>query len=315
MAADENKSLKPSMMDDRLHALAPELKTLAQISFRSAFNLDSSNLNPSHWQILAEIIEAEIDQYDGFVIIHGTDTMSYTASALSFMLSNLTKPVILTGSQRPLGELRSDAKSNFIDAIEFATLDIPEVGICFNHRLFRGNRTKKVSIEEFDAFQSPNFEPLAKAGINIQVSANVRKPDGLFRVTKKFNPSVISFPIFPGMRANDFMVLAKSKIQGIIFEGFGAGNVPTIENSLIPLIEALVKANKLVAIKSECIQGSTNLNLYEGGRKALEAGAISCKDMTREAALVKLMFLFGNLDNLQRIKSNFSLSLAGELNL
>lgn len=313
MAASEDKSLRPAQIDDRLHKLLPELKSLADISFKTAFNIDSSDMLPSHWQGLADIIEEEIDNYDGFVIIHGTDTMSYTASALSYMFVDLPKPVVLTGSQRPLGALRSDAKSNFIDAIEFATLDIPEVGVCFHHKLYRGNRTKKMNTEAFDAFQSPNFEWLAKAGISIKRSEKIRQPDGLFSVRRGFDPSVISLPIFPGMRAADYMVLTKSNINAIILEAFGAGNVPILDNSMIPLIEALVAAGKLVAIKSECVEGSTDMCLYEGGKLALEAGALSCGDMTREAALVKLMFLFGNLNNLNRIKKSFTTSLAGEL--
>jgi L-asparaginase len=230
-------------------------------------------------------------------------------------MSGLTKPIILTGSQRPLMEIRSDARINLINSIELATLDIPEVCICFNNVLFRGNRAKKISINDFDAYQSPNFKPLAEIGIKIQLSDSIWRSQGMFQILKKFDHSVMSFALFPGLNPNDLEILIQSSIRGIIFEGFGAGNVPILDNSFIPLIEKLTENKKIVAIKSQCVNGSTDLTLYEGGSRALAAGAISCGDMTREAAIVKMMFLLGNFNNISLIKENFCRSLIGELSI
>lgn len=313
MKSESGAPLAPAELEDRLTQMMPEITHLADIQIMPLFQMDSSDIQPEHWQKLAAAIYGNLSDVDGFVIIHGTDTMAFTASALSFMLVNLNKPVILTGSQRPLSEIRSDARFNLINAIECATLDIPEVAICFENVLLRGNRAKKISTDAFDAFQSPNFEPLGEIGLNIYLSDEIRRPEGLVQVMNSFDPRVISLPIFPGMRPDDLNVLAKSAMRAVIFEAYGAGNVPTVNPSFIPVIQMLTEHDKIVAIKSQCISGHTDLRLYQGGAEAIAAGAISCHDMTREASIVKMMFLLGNVKQTSDIRRHFQENLCGEV--
>ncbi len=305
--------LRPGDLTKELFRYIPEAQALADIEVRVLYNMDSSNVQISNWQLLAAEIERELDRYDGFVIIHGTDTMVYTASALSFMLTNLPKPVILTGAQRPISAIRTDAKSNLIGALELATYDVPEVGIYFDHRLFRGNRARKLSIDDFDAFASPNFPVLAQVGLNIELRSDLlRRPSGLFRVNREFSDQVLVLRILPGMAPDLLDPLLDGPARAIVLEAFGAGNVPIAENSLIPFIERAVGKGKIVALASQSPSGAVDLSLYECGSRAASAGAISCADMTVEAAAVKLMFLLGQFDSRDKVLRNYPLPLAGE---
>lgn len=307
-------SLRPPEVADELLSSLPEARSIADVEARSLFNLDSSNVGIPQWQAIAETIEQEMDTYDGFVVIHGTDTMVYTASALSYMLSNLPKPVILTGAQRPISEIRTDARHNLISAMELATMDVPEVGLFFNHRLFRGNRAKKVSIHDFDAFASPNFPPLAEVGLNVQLDQKaIRRPSGLFRLHREFSDRVLAIRVSPGMAPELLMPLADGPAEAIVLEAFGAGNVPTSDHSLVPFIERATSNGKLVAICSQAFSGSVDLGLYECGTLAARAGAVSCGDMTVEAATVKLMFLLGQLGSPRKVARHLLLPLAGEV--
>lgn len=300
---------------DEVFRHIPGVRDIADVDFFSSFSMDSSNLSPEHWVTLGRIIWDNMDAYDGFVIIHGTDTMSYTASALSYMLSNLAKPVILTGSQRPLSAIRTDAKNNLINAIELATYPIPEVCVFFDYKLFRGNRSKKISIDEFDAFVSPNFGTLADVGLHIEIHENLlRSPSGMLRFDTAFGRDVISIRLFPGMNAALLDGLAQTSAKVFILEAFGSGNVPTLENSVIPFIKKTTETGKMVAIASQCISGGIDLNLYDCGKEALMAGAVSCGDMTSEAAIIKAMYLLGQFDgHVGRVRSNFNTSIAGEI--
>lgn len=305
--------LRPGDLTKELFHFVPEAQHLADIEVRVLYNIDSSNVQIDHWQLLAGEIEREIDRYDGFVIIHGTDTMVYTASALSFMLTNLPKPVIMTGAQRPISAIRTDAKSNLIGALELATYDIPEVGVYFDHRLFRGNRAKKLSIDDFDAFGSPNFPVLAQVGLNIELRTDLlRRPSGLFRVHRDFSDQVMVLRLMPGMAPELFEPLLDGPVRAIVVEAFGAGNVPIAEKSLIPFIERAVAKDKIVALSSQSLRGTVDLNLYECGSRAADAGAVDCGDMTVEAAAVKLMFLLGQFESRDKVLRNFAMSLAGE---
>lgn len=292
----------------------PGVRDIAEVEFRSACSLDSSNITIHHWMELARIVEEGMDQYDGFVIIHGTDTMSYTASALSYLLTNLPKPVILTGSQRPLAAIRTDAKNNLINAIELATYPIPEVCVFFDYKLFRGNRTKKVSIDAFDAFKSPNFPSLADIGLHIEIRHVHRQPAGIFRLQGGFRDEVICLKLFPNMHPEWMELLLRSPVKVFILEAFGAGNVPNLDYSIIPFIRKATEAGKLVLIASQCIDGTVDLNLYECGQEAMAAGALSIRDMTVEAAIVKAMYLLEEFDGqIQKIRSQFHRSIAGEI--
>jgi L-asparaginase len=314
MPSGGSRPAAPQQFADELFRHIPGVKTIADIDFKSPFNVDSSNITISHWIELGALVAEHIDRYDGFVIIHGTDTMSYTACALSYALNNLPKPVILTGSQRPLSDIRTDAKNNLINAIELATYDIPEVGIFFDYKLFRGNRAKKISIDNFDAFASPNYPALAEIGLNIEIKGHHRQPSGIFRMDRQFSHRVACFRLFPGFDPNVLDPMIDSDILVYVIEAFGSGNVPILDRSMIPFIEKVTQSGRLVVITSQCINGAVNFDLYECGKQAMRAGAISGRDMNTEAAVIKAMYLLGQFDNrVAKVRSNFSISLAGEM--
>lgn len=314
MSHGQDEGVVSTQFIDEVFQYIPGVKDIAEIDFQSHFTVDSSNISIRHWVSLGGVIADHIDRYDGFVIIHGTDTMSYTASALSFMLNNLPKPVILTGSQRPLTAIRTDAKNNLINAIELATYDIPEVCIFFDYKLFRGNRAKKISIDDFDAFASPNFPLLAEVGLHVEVKNHHRSPSGIFRLDKNFGNDVLCLRLFPGMNPQFLEALTESGVKVVILEAFGAGNVPVMEGSVIPFIKKMTESGRLVAITSQSINGSVDLHLYDCGKQALGAGAITCGDMTTEASVIKAMYLLGQFNgNIKKVRSNFALSLAGEI--
>lgn len=314
MSHDHDESVVSTQFIDEVFQYIPGVKDIAEIDFQSHFTVDSSNISIRHWVSLGGVIADHIDRYDGFVVIHGTDTMSYTASALSFMLNNLPKPVILTGSQRPLTAIRTDAKNNLINAIELATYEIPEVCIFFDYKLFRGNRSKKTSIDDFDAFASPNFPLLAEVGLHIEVKNNHRMPSGIFRLDKNFRNDVLCLRLFPGMNPQFLETITLSDVKVVILEAFGAGNVPVMEDSVIPFIKKMSESGRLVAVTSQSMNGSVDLHLYDCGKQALHAGAITCGDMTTEASIIKAMYLLGQFNgNIQKVRNNFTLSLAGEI--
>ncbi len=314
MGYSSTTGLDSTRFSNEVFHYVPDIKNIADIDFKSACSLDSSNIAIPHWLELGHQIEHHMDQYDGFVIIHGTDTMSYTASALSYMLTNLPKPVILTGSQRPLAAIRTDAKNNLINAIELATHDIPEVCVFFDYKLFRGNRTKKLSIDEFDAFKSPNYPPLADVGLHIEIRNTHRQPSGIFRLHKSFRDEVMCIRLFPNLRPELLNPLIHAPVGVFVLEAFGAGNVPNLDFSVLPFIHRMSEAGKLVIIASQCINGAVDLGLYDCGREAMNAGAISAKDMTTEAAIVKSMFLLGEFEGqIQKVKTHFHISIAGEI--
>lgn len=300
-----------------IHEHVPQLEQLADIDVEILFNIDSSDIGISHWQQLADRVHKNIDRYDGFVIIHGTDTMVFTATALSFMLKNLPKPVILTGSQRPLSMIRNDARNNLINAVELATSGINEVAILFSNRLFRGNRCKKISINEFDAFSSPNYPILAQVGLNIEMEDHLLlKPGGRFELLTAFDNRIACMRAFPGAQREYYRGLLKTDVRAVVLEAFGSGNIPLDGKGLLSFIKACTQDGRIVVINSQCIQGSVDLHRYGGGKQALEAGAWSAGDMTVEATMVKLMFLLGNHPgDPRKIQADFAESLAGEITM
>ncbi|RMG68452.1 MAG: asparaginase [Calditrichaeota bacterium] len=309
-------TLAPSDIQEVLQRFLPELEKIADLSVEVVFNLDSADLQIHHWQCLAEQIFHQLDRYDGFVIIHGTDAMVYTAAALSFMLQNLPKPVVLTGSQRPIAEIRSDARSNLINAVELATHPIPEVGIFFGTSLFRGNRTIKYSTVEFNAFVSPNYPVLASVGLDVKVShsALLPQPAGPPRLCPAMSQAVQVVRYFPGMPAEPLLRWVDHPVEAVVIEALGLGNVAVRENSLIPAVRALTEAGKVVAISSQCLHGGVDLSRYANGRALLEAGAVGVGDMTTETTIVKLMHLLGcHAGDPQRIRQQLVTPLAGEI--
>ncbi len=301
----------------------PELNlldcTIETISF--AEPKDSSNLNPSHWGLMAEIIESHYAQADGFVLLHGSDTMAYSASALSFMLQGLKKPVILTGSQLPIGDLRTDAKENLITAIQLAAMtqqglpQIQEVCIYFEYKLYRGNRTTKINAEHFQAFASFNHPPLAESGVHLSIEQELLWRSSLqeFQVHYAMDRPVVLIKIFPGLTAAILKhMLHTPGIEGLVIETFGSGNLPNDPEFLAPIEQIIAQGIPVINV-TQCSGGSVEQGLYETSQGLKSMGVISGGDMTTEAALAKLMYLISFDKGSDFVRDQFSISLAGEI--
>ena len=307
--------LAPNQMQERITAHVPELERVAKIDFQALFNLDSANVQPRHWQELATTIHENMDHYDGFVVIHGTDALAYSAAALSFMLQNLPRPVILTGSQRPLAEIRTDARSNLINAVELATYPIPEVCIFFGTRLFRGNRAVKTSTIDYGAFESPNYPPLAEVGLDVRLANDLLlTPGDALQLRTAISDRVVMLSFFPGLPPDNLRCLFETPVQAIVIRGLGLGNLAVQEKSFVPLIEELTNAGKLVVITSQSYHGRVDLSRYENTQLIEAAGALDAGDMTTEATIVKLMHLLGQYpEDIPEVRRQFPLPIAGEI--
>ena len=284
--------------------------------------IDSSDMHPAIWCRLASIIAEKYDDYTGFVVLHGTDTMAYTASALSFMLRNLTKPVILTGAQLPIKEIRTDGKENLLTSLEIAAAQIDgkpivrEVCVFFENHLMRGNRTTKINAENFNAFHSCNYPNLAEAGIHIKYeNAYMLSPEEGKGMTlqNKYDSNVAILSLFPGIQeAIVKAVLETSGLKGVILKTFGSGNAPHLD-FLMKYLKAATDRGIIIVNVTQCLEGMVEMDRYESGRQLLEAGVVCGKDMTIEAALTKLMILLGLNYTTEEIREQMTVSFAGEL--
>lgn len=285
--------------------------------------IDSSDISPANWVGMVKVIETNYKNYDGFVILHGTDTMAYTASIVSLMIDNLTKPIIFTGSQLPIGKLRTDGKENLITALEIAAdknklgqPEIPEVCIYLQNLLMRGSRTTKVNVDNFSAFASPNYAYLAEAGVNIRYNEKlILKPD-FERLTKFYynlDENVTILHLFPGIKKDAVdAVLNIPSLKGLIMQTYGSGNGPHQPWFIESLRKAIAKGVVIVNV-TQCMYGSVEMFRYEAGQHLAKLGIISGYDITTEAALAKLMILFGNGNTIQDVKRLMTQSLIGEI--
>ena len=303
----------------------PELKQfdteIATYQFQPP--IDSSDMSPRLWTELSHVIADNYHQYDGFVVLHGTDTMAFTASALSYMLENLTKPVIFTGSQLPIGQLRTDGKENLITSIEIAAAKdeqgralVPEVGIYFNSRLLRGNRTTKQSADEFNAFESFNYPHLVDAGVNITYHRErILQPQLDKPLTPHFrlDNNVIIFSLFPGIREDLIRhIIHTPNLKAIVMRTFGSGNAPQSPWLLQALREGC-RHGKVIVNISQCMQGRVEMGRYDTGFRLQEAGVISGRDSTVESAVTKLMFLQSHYDDPDQVRYWMNRSIRGEI--
>lgn len=324
MVYDKDKQLIPFEFEQILDKI-PELNQfdcdLTVISLNPP--IDSSNITPTHWIELSKIIAENYVKFDGFVILHGTDTMAFSASALSFLLEGLNKPVVFTGAQLPVGTVRTDARVNILTALEIASANkkngkviVPEVSIFFNYLLLRGNRAKKLESSHFDAFQSENYPSLAKVGINIEFDKNVILPSPYLqtlKITETLNNDVAILKIFPGISKKSVeSILNIENLKGIILETYGSGNAPS-NDWFIQILKEKINNNLFVLNVSQCIGGKVMQDKYQTSRQLKDIGVLSGSDITSEAAITKMMYVLGKNLSKKDIEIQLTNSIRGEM--
>ena len=308
----EGSPLEPSDYASTLGARVPELDALARIETQIVCNVDSSDMSPAEWSALATRIDVARDAYDGFVVVHGTDTMAYTAAALSFALENLGKPVVLTGAQRPLSALRTDARRNLQDAVEIATRGVPEIGICFDGLFLRGCRAVKLDAFTYRAFASPGLPPLARLGVDVEVAAHVRRVRGTYRFDPRFDPRVAVLYVHPALRAEEVDALARApELRGVVVAALGVGTMPSRRPALTEAVKRLRTAGLDVLVVTQH-GGRADLEAYANSGLLRDIGAVSGGTMRIEAAVPKLMHALAVFDDPAMRAAYLKRDVAGE---
>jgi L-asparaginase len=307
-------ALAPDVYSRDLLRELPGLGRIAEIQTRILLNLDSGDMQPADWVTIARAVHASLasGDFQGIVIVHGTDTMAYTASALALMLGAIPRPVVLTGAQRPLFEARTDARENLMDAAFVATLDVPEVMITFASRAIRGVRATKSDARAYGAFESPNCQPLVELGVGVERFAHACPVGTLSAFDGRIEPRVLAVRIFPGMDPALVKGALRVGVRGLVLEAYGSGNLPHLAGSLIPAIEEARERSVPVLVVSQCQRGFVELGRYSGGAEAKAAGAISGGDMTVEAAIAKLMIGLGRYGAGDALREYLERNVVGE---
>lgn len=302
--------LAPSAVAEDVLSYVRGLEREVDVEVEQVCNLDSSDMGPEHWLRLGARIVERYAEFDGFVILHGTDTMAYTACALSFSLRNLGKPVVLTGAQRPLTSVRTDARANIVHAALCAAMDIPEVALSFGPWLFRGNRATKTSVQSYEAFESPDLGPLVELGVDVRRPTPCLQPSGPLEYRGHFSGEIALLSVIPGTTPSGIDAAVAGGARGLVLRGLGAGNVP--QRGWPDAIRRATDAGVLVAVRTQCTRGTVDLGAYVGGRAAADAGAVGTGAMTTEASTVKLMHLLGLGLGGEALRAAYLAEIAGE---
>ncbi|MGM0597143.1 MAG: asparaginase [Myxococcota bacterium] len=315
MTRDQDGVLSPLKTAEELFDLVPEVSDFAEVNMLNLTENDSANLAPQFWTLLSQTIVNNYDKYEGFVITHGTDTMSYTAAALSFFFHELDKPIVLTGSQIATGMIGSDGKRNLVNSFRVAASDLAEVVVVFGSKIIRGVRARKISAFSLEAFESINEAPLGEIGLTMRISrSRARRRSGRkLLYLPNLEPEVALVTMYPGF-SKEFLQAAVDLHKGLVILGYGTGNIPVIpDNYLIEIIKKATRRNIPVIIGTQCVLGATKLSLYRVGKSVQDAKAIPSMDMTPETALVKLMWILGQTNDMNQVSSMMLKSYVGEL--
>ncbi|WP_019535918.1 asparaginase [Paenibacillus ginsengihumi] len=317
-SSPSGSGLVPALSSANLLEQIPEVKRLCDAQAMSLMSVDSTNMQPEHWAVLAQAVRAGLKQYDGIVVAHGTDTMAYTAAALSFMLGSLDKPVVLTGSQQPIGSAGGDSRRNLLDAFAAACGDIAGVLVAFHGKVMKGCRVTKVRSKSFDAFESVNYPDLGyiRDG-RLERNPAAPAPGGMkpLPYSDRLAPEVFLLKLVPGIKPDILEAIRQLGYKGVVIEGFGLGGVPNREQGLVTAIERLIGAGICVAVTTQCLYEGSDLTVYEVGRSALAAGAIPGYDMTTEALVAKLMWAIGQSSEIGTVKGIMGTNVADEMTI